>query len=264
MGQIHRGKVEEWKRLSEGAMEARDVDSDHRPPARRDPRSPAQRSSFPIAAAWLSFMAGLVIGDDVEGATAVSVGGVIGAALVVVGFAAASRCRVLAQHTNTRWLRLGGLSLAIGAGLGLVNLAANRGIAGADPVLRTLLVERMARLDPRPWEALFAGPITEEVVFRLFVMSVIGWVACRVTKSANVAFVAALIGSAVLFAAPHLERPVPDDPMLANFYRAALMTKYTLLGVPLGWVFWRWGLPYAILCHSAANATHWVLGSVVF
>jgi membrane protease YdiL (CAAX protease family) len=220
--------------------------------------------AFRAAAAWLAFMAGLVIGDDVEGAAAVGVGGAIGAALVVVGFAAASRCRVLARRSNTHWLRLCGLSLAVGAGMGLVNLAANRGIAEADPVLRTLMVERMARLDPRPWEAIFAGPITEEVVFRLFVMSVIAWVATRVTKSANAAFVVALIGSAAIFAAPHLERPIPDDPMLATFYRAALMTKYTLLGVPLGWVFWRWGLPYAILCHGAANATHRALGSVVF
>jgi hypothetical protein len=44
--------------------------------------------------------------------------------------------------------------------------------------------------------------------------------------------------------------------MLANYYRAALLTKYTLAGLPLGWIFWRWGLPYAILCHVAANAVH--------
>lgn len=220
--------------------------------------------AFAAAAAWLAFMAGLVVGDDVEGATDVSVGAVIGGALVVVGFAAASRCRVLAQHSNSSRVRLCGLSLAVGGGMGLVNLAANRGIAKADPALRALLVERVARLDARPWEALFAGPILEEVVFRLFLMSVIGWVAYRLTKSAKVAFVVALIGSAVLFAAPHLERPFPDDPTSADFYGVALMTKYTLLGIPLGWIFWRWGLPYAILCHSAANATHMLLGSVVF
>lgn len=220
--------------------------------------------AFAAAAAWLAFMAGLVVGDDVEGATDVSVGAVIGAALVVVGFAAASRCRVLAQHSNSSRVRLCGLSLAVGGGAGLVNLAANRWIAEADPALRTLLVERVARLDARPWEALFAGPILEEVVFRLFLMSVIAWVAYRLTKSAKAAFVVALIGSAVLFAAPHLERPFPDDPTSADFYGVALMTKYTLLGIPLGWIFWRWGLPYAILCHSAANATHMVLGSVVF
>ena len=209
-------------------------------------------------------MAGLVVGDDVDGVTSLVFAGVIGAVLVVLGFAAASRCRILTQRSNTQRVRLHVLTLAVGAGVGLVNLAANWGIAEADPALRTLLAERMARLAPRPWETLFAGPITEEVAFRLFVMSGIAWLVYRATKSARVAFVVALIGSAVVFAFPHLERPMPDDPMLADVYRAALLTKYTLLGVPLGWVFWRWGLPYAILCHSAANATHMVLESVVF
>lgn len=220
--------------------------------------------AFAAAAAWLAFMAGLVVGDDVEGAADVSVAAVIGAALVVAGFAAASRCRVLPQHSNTRRVKLCGLSLAVGGGAGLVNLAANGWIAEADPALRALLVERIARLDARRWEAMFAGPILEEVVFRLFLMSVIGWVAYRLTKRAKVAFVVALIGSAVLFAVPHLDRPFPDDPTSADFYGVALMTKYTLLGLPLGWIFWRWDLPYAILCHSVANATHMVLGSVVF
>ena len=87
-------------------------------------------------------------------------------------------------------------------GVGKTTTAVNLSAALAIRGLRTLLVERMARLDPRPSEAMFAGPITEEVVFRLFVMSVIAWVAYRVTQSANGAFVVALIGSAALFAAP--------------------------------------------------------------
>jgi hypothetical protein len=29
----------------------------------------------------------------------------------------------------------------------------------------------------------------------------------------------------------------------------------------LGWVSWRWGPPYAILCHSAANGAHMELPS---
>ena len=111
---------------------------------------------------------------------------------------------------------------------------------------------------------LVAGPITEEVVFRLFVMSVMPWVVYRDRRRAGLAFTIALIGSAAIFAFPHLERPLPDDSMLAGYYLAALMTKYTLLGVPLGWVFWRWGLPYAIICHSAANATHMALQWGVF
>jgi hypothetical protein len=35
-------------------------------------------------------------------------------------------------------------------------------------------------------------------------------------------------------------------------------------GLPLGWIFWRRGLPYAILCHIAANAAHLALQEGVF
>jgi len=49
------------------------------------------------------------------------------------------------------------------------------------------------------------------------------------------------------------------DRMLAVYYRAALLVKYTMAGVALGWTFWRWGLPYSILCHAAVNAVHLAL-----
>jgi hypothetical protein len=60
------------------------------------------------------------------------------------------------------------------------------------------------------------------------------------------------------------DRPMPADSLLANYYRAALLAKYTLAGLPLGWIFWRWGLPYSILCHVAANAAHLVLQHGIF
>jgi membrane protease YdiL (CAAX protease family) len=78
------------------------------------------------------------------------------------------------------------------------------------------------------------------------------------------AFAIALVGSSLFFALLHLDRPMPDDPTLANYYRAALLTKYTMAGVPLGWIFWRWGLPYAMICHAAVNATHLALQARVF
>lgn len=215
-----------------------------------------------VVAAWLAFVIGLVVDGTVDTLTSLGTAGAVGAVIVVLGFAAASRCRELPSRSIEHGIRFVFLSLAVGAGVGLVNLAANWGITEADPALRAHLVERMRAVQPR--EALITAPITEEVVFRLFVMSLMAWVAYRVTKRAGRAFVFALIGSAAIFAFPHLDRPLPADPMLADHYRAALMTKYTLLGVPLGWIFWRWGLPYAILCHSAANATHMALQGDVF
>lgn len=221
-----------------------------------------KEAALAVVAAWLAFMIGLAVDGTVDGPTSFGVAGAVGVVIVVLGFAAASHCRLLPQRSNKHRARLVFLSLAVGAGVGLVNIAANWGITEADPALRALLVERI--MAKQPWEVLVAGPITEEVVFRLFVMSVMAWVVYRVRKRAGLAFAIALIGSAAIFAFPHLERPLPDDSMLAGYYLAALMTKYTLLGVPLGWVFWRWGLPYAIICHSAANATHMALQWGVF
>jgi hypothetical protein len=104
----------------------------------------------------------------------------------------------------------------------------------------------------------------EEVVVRLFLMSAIAWAASRFTKRVGLVFAIALAGSAFFFALPHLGRPFPEDPTLASFYGAALVVKYTLAGLPLGWIFWRWGLPYAILCHIAANAIHFALQGSLF
>ena len=236
-----------------------------------DPEAPSTPSdvdsrrkgaAIAVVAAWLAFMIALTVDGTVDGPKSFAVAGAVGVVIVVLGFAAASRYRLLPQLSNKHRVRLVLLSLAVGAGVGLVNLAANWGITAAHPALRALLVERMTAM--RPSTALVAAPIAEEVVFRLLVMSVMAWVVSRVTKRAGLAFVIALIGSAAIFAFLHLERPLPGHPMLADYYRAALMAKYTLLGVPMGWVFWRWGLPYAILCHSAANATHMALQWAVF
>ena len=207
-----------------------------------------------IAAAWLALMAGLVAGGDVEDAASFAVAGAAGAVLVIVGFAAASRCRALSRHSNVQRVLLAFLSLAAGAGLGLANLAANLLIAAANPAFQTLLAERVATL--APLTGMVAAPLVEEVALRLFLMSVLAWVVSRFMKHTELPFAIALIGSAFFFALLHLARPMPDDPMLARYYRAALLAKYTLAGAPLGWIFWRWGVPYAILCHVAANAAH--------
>jgi len=210
-----------------------------------------------IVGAWLAFMIGLAADGTVDSPASFGVAGTVGAVIVAVGFAAASRCRRLPQRSHSHRVRLVVLSIAVGGAVGLVNLAANWAITEADPALRALLVERIKAKEP--WEVLVTAPMMEEVVFRLFVMSVMAWLVYRNAKREKHAFAIALVGSAVIFAVPHLERTLPDASMLAGYYVAALMIKYTLLGVPLGWVFWRWGLPHAIICHSGANATHMAL-----
>jgi len=218
---------------------------------------PRRESAVALAAAWLALMAGLLVGGEIDHAGSFAVAGAGGAVLVLLGFAAASRCRPLPRRSNPQRARLAVVSLAIGTALGAANLAANWTIAEAEPTLRALLAERIATIDP--WEAVVASPILEEIAIRLFFMSALAWVVFRFTRRPTLAFAIGLIGSASFFALLHLARPFPGDPALASYYRAALMTKYTLAGVPLGWVFWRAGLPYSILCHAAGNAAHLAL-----
>ena len=208
-----------------------------------------------VAAAWLAFLVGLLVGGEIGDAGSLAIAAASAAAVVVVlGFAAAWRCRSLPTHTTAERLRLTLLSLALGTALGLANLAANWVIAAMHPTFRALLDDRMTTLDPLV--GLVASPLIEEILVRLFLLSVIAWMVWRLTNQQGLAFAIALFASALVFAALHLDRPMPQDGLLANYYRVALLTKYTLAGLPLGWVFWRWGLPYAILCHVAANAAH--------
>lgn len=219
-----------------------------------------REAALAVAAAWLAFMAGLVVGGEAVDFGSFVIGGVSGAVMVWLGFAAASRCRTLPANANPA--RLAGLALAVGVGVGLANLASNRAIAAVDPALRALLAERFATV-PRE-NALFVAPIVEEIAVRLFLLSALAWVVSRFIKRPGLVFALALAGSAVFFALLHLDRPYPDDPGLANFYGAALVVKYTVVGLPFGWVFWRWGLPYAMLCHAVTNAVHFALQGVFF
>ena len=213
-------------------------------------------------AAWLAFMVSLIVGREVGDVVSFAIGAASGAALVLIGFAAAARTRTLSRAAGSNRARLSLLALAAGAGLGLANLAANWLIASTHPTLRALLVQRFTTMDPLV--AVIAAPFGEEVTVRLFLMSAIAWVVSRVTKNPSLVFAAALVSSSLVFALLHLGRPFPGDPSVASFYRVALVTKYALAGLPMGWLFWRWGLPYAILCHAAGNAAHLALQRFVF
>lgn len=217
--------------------------------------------------AWIAFIAGLAAGGDIEDAGSLLAAAVAGALLVWAGFAAADRSRSLSSHSPAARIQFAVLALAAGVALGVANLGANWLIAESDPSLRALLVARFTRLEAsvalRPI-SLLGAPLVEEIVFRLFLMSAIAWALLRVRQRPAFAFVVALAASSFIFAALHLARPFPGDPALATFYRTTLVAKYTLAGVPLAWIFWRWGLPYSMLCHFAANAAHLVLQRYVF
>ena len=217
-----------------------------------------------VGATWVLFLFALpfleVHGFELETLVA---GGLIGLPLVVVGFLTASRCRAVSEQDNARRAKLVVVALLVGIVVGAANLGANVALAAADPAIRALLQEHFA--EPLPWARVASVAVVEEIVSRLFLMSVVAWIASRFLNNARTVFLTALIVSAFLFAVPHLlGRPLPTHSALAALYASGVVVKSGLAGLVLGWLYWRRGLPYAMLCHFAANGLHKVFEPMLF
>ncbi|MBE9164890.1 CPBP family intramembrane glutamic endopeptidase [Tychonema sp. LEGE 06208] len=105
--------------------------------------------------------------------------------------------------------------------------------------------------------ASFYGGITEELLLRLFGMTLISWLLWKLFqrnryKPSGLIFWLAIVAAAILFGVAHL-------PVAANIwgltpiviFRTILLNA--LLGIPFGFLYWRWGLEYAMLSHFVAD-----------
>ena len=188
-------------------------------------------------------------------------GAIFGAVFVlcasVIGFAAVGRVRPLTRRPLKEQGRLIGVSLIIGSALGLANLLANYSVASLDSRIFVRMSEMYARSSA--WSGVFANPLLEEIGFRLFLMGGIAWLLSRSTDDRRTVFLVALVVSALVFAPMHLLRP-PAGLLDAT----VVVLKAGAAGLLLGWVFWRWGLPYSIACHGATNGIHLLVMPVFF
>ncbi len=113
---------------------------------------------------------------------------------------------------------------------------------------------------PAAWKGLLAsfyGGIAEEVLLRLFVMSLLVWLGSFLGRTAEGKPTAAVVWTAnilaaVLFGLGHLPATatlVPLTPLIV--VRAVVLNG--LLGIAFGWLYWKRGLEAAIVAHFSAD-----------
>lgn len=197
--------------------------------------------------------------DDPSGAI---LGGFSALIAVSIGLAAVDRSRPLPKREGLERVQVGGFALGLGLLLGLGNLAANFAIAQLDPLIHEGMIDRWAQFSA--WSMIVAEPMLEEIAFRLVLMGGLGWLLANFVEDRQIVFAVALGVSALLFGVAHILYPMPVGGSVGTLHAAAVVVKSAGAGLVLGWVFWRWGLPYSIVCHGMANAAHLLLYPTVY
>src|SRR5580704_12376704 len=106
--------------------------------------------------------------------------------------------------------------------------------------------------------AVLYGGITEEIMLRWGVMTFLFWLGWRWLQnsrgqvSKGVAW-GAIIISAALFGVGHLPGTHLLLEHLTSFAVISVIGGGTLFGIVAGWLYWRYGLEAAILCHAVSH-----------
>lgn len=123
---------------------------------------------------------------------------------------------------------------------------------------------------PPAWQgflASFYGGITEEILLRLFAMSLLAWVFGLINRTSENrpglgALWAANILAAVLFGLGHLPATVAIGLPLDTLVITRAIVLNGLLGVVFGWLYWTFGLESAMLSHFSADIVLHVIFSI--
>jgi membrane protease YdiL (CAAX protease family) len=119
---------------------------------------------------------------------------------------------------------------------------------------------------PAVWKgflASFYGGIAEEVLLRLFVMSLFAWIGSFISKTpegkpSSAVFWIANIFAAVLFGLGHLPATATIIPLTPLVITRAIVLN-GLAGIGFGWLYWKRGLESAMIAHFSADIVLHVL-----
>lgn len=128
-----------------------------------------------------------------------------------------------------------------------------------------------ASINPPAWQgflASFYGGINEEVLLRLFIMTLIAWIIFKLKRTeegnpTNIGMWLAIVLAAVIFGAGHLPA-VMAITTLTPLVIVRTITLNAVGGIIFGWLYWRKGLESAMISHFSADIVlHVILPLIV-
>jgi hypothetical protein len=116
---------------------------------------------------------------------------------------------------------------------------------------------------------IFQGGIVEELMLRLGVMTLLVWVMAKLLARGKQTlpswiYVVAIVLAAFLFAVGHFGAAMGIFGTLSGWVLAYVLVGNMLAGLGFGWLYWRYGLEYAMISHITADfMLHFVLANVM-
>lgn len=108
---------------------------------------------------------------------------------------------------------------------------------------------------PSPVARFLYGGLTEEIIMRFGLMTLLVWVIFKIIRDLNaMVYWIAIILSALVFALGHLPSVMPMGP--SNIVVLYILIGNTIGGIEFGWLYWKKGLESAMIAHMF---THVVL-----
>jgi membrane protease YdiL (CAAX protease family) len=126
--------------------------------------------------------------------------------------------------------------------------------------------DKAATVQPGVWGGLvvgvFYGGITEELLLRWGLMTLIAWALWKILRRrhvlpGNAVMLSAIALAALIFAAGHLPAAAQIMPLDTVIVVRVLLLNF-VGGVVFGWLFWRWHLEAAMVAHAGAHLAFFV------
>jgi hypothetical protein len=155
------------------------------------------------------------------------------------------------------------VSIAIGLVGGLIIAGLDAWVFGPSmkTMLQSLNITLPASTIPPAWQGLlasFEGGITEEVLLRLFALTLLAWIGSLVShddygRPSLVILWLANVLAAVLFGLGHLPATAAAGLPLNGLVITRAIVLNGILGLAFGWLYWTRGLESAVVGHFSAD-----------